>query len=81
MEQGENEIFLYGILLAPLIVLSIAAVYMNIIRPFSEGRRYIKAEIHRSYNESKYRYWKRELKKLYISQISILGKYIVKRMR
>lgn len=81
MEQGENEIFLYGILLAPLIVLSIAAVYMNIIRPFSEGRRYIKAEIHRSYNESKYRYWKRELKKLYISQISILGKYIVKLMR
>ena len=81
MEQGENEIFLYCILLAPLIVLSIAAVYMNIIRPFSEGRRYIKAEIHRSYNESKYRYWKRELKKLYISQISILGKYIVKRMR
>ena len=81
MEQGENEIFLYGILLAPLIVLSIAAVYMNIIRPFSEGRRYIKAEIHRSYNEREYRYWKRELKKLYISQIPILGKYIVKRMR
>ena len=62
MEQGENEIFLYGILLAPLIVLCVAAVYMNIIRPFSEGRRYIKAEIHRSYNESEYRYWKRELK-------------------
>lgn len=81
MEQGENEIFLYGILLAPLIVLCVAAVYMNIIRPFSEGRRYIKAEIHRSYNESEYRYWKRELKKLYISHISILGKYIVKRMR
>ena len=81
MEQGENEIFLYGILLAPLIVLSIAAVYINIIRPISEGRRYIKAEIHRSYNEREYRYWKRELKKLYISQIPILGKYIVKRMR
>ena len=81
MEQGENEIFLYGILLAPLIVLSIAAVYINIIRPFLEGRRYIKTEIHRSYNECEYRYWKRELKKLYISQIPILGKYIVKRMR
>ena len=81
MEQGENEIFLCGILLAPLIVLSIAAVYMNILLPFSEGRRYIKAEIQHSYNESEYRYWKRELKKLYISQISILGKYIVKRMR
>ena len=80
MEQDENEIFLYGILLAPLIVLCVA-VYMNIIRPFSEGRRYIKAEIHRSYNESEYRYWKRELKKLYISQIPILGKYIVKHMR
>ena len=81
MEQGENEIFLYGILLAPLIVLCVAAVYMNIIRPFPEGRRYIKAEIHRSYNESEYRYWQRELKKLYISQIPILGEYIVKRMR
>ena len=81
MEQGENEIFLYGIPLVPLIILSIAAVYMNIIRPFSEGRRYIKAEIHLSYNESEYRYWKRELKKRYISQIPILGKYIVKRMR
>ena len=38
MEQGENEIFLYGILLAPLIVLSIAAVYMNIIRPLFRGQ-------------------------------------------
>ena len=81
MEQGENEMLLYGILLTPLIVLYAIAVYMNIIRPFSEGRRYIKAEIHRAYNESEYRYWKRELKKLYISQIPILGKYIVKRMR
>lgn len=81
MEQGENEIFLYGILLAPLIVLCVAAVYMNIIRPFSEGRRYIKAEIRRAYNESEYRYWKRELKKLYISQIPILGNCIVKYMR
>ena len=81
MEQGENEIFLYGILLAPFIVLCVATVYMNIIRPFSEGRRYIKAEMHRAYNESEYRYWKRELKKLYISQIPILGNYIVKYMR
>ncbi len=81
MEQGENEIFLYGILLAPLIVLCVIAVYTNIIRPFSEGRRYIKAEIHRSYNESEYRYWKRELKKLYISQIPIVGNMIVRRMR
>ena len=81
MEQGENEIFLYSILLAPFIVLCVATVYMNIIRPFSEGRRYIKAEMHRAYNESEYRYWKRELKKLYISQIPILGNYIVKYMR
>ena len=81
MEQGENEIFLYGILLAPLIVLCTAAFYVNIIRPFSEGGRYIKAEMHRAYTESEYRYWKRELKKLYISQIPILGNYIVKYMR
>ena len=80
MEQSENEIFLYGNLLAPLIVLCVAAVYTNIVHPFSEGRRYIKAEIHRSYNESEYRYWKRELKKLYISLIPIFGEYIVKRM-
>ena len=81
MEQGENEIFLYGILLTPLIVLCVIAVYMNIIRPFSEGRRYIKAEMRRAYNESEYRYWKRELKKLYISQIPIVGNMIVRRMR
>ena len=81
MEQGENEIFLYGILLAPLIVLCVAAAYTNIIQPFSEGRRYIKAEMRRAYNESEYRYWKRELKKLYISQIPILGNCIVKYMR
>ena len=81
MKQGENKIFLYGILLAPLIVLCITAAYMNIIRPISEGRRYIKAEMHRAYNESEYHHWKRELKKLYISQIPILGNYIVKRMR
>ncbi len=81
MEQSENEIFLYSILTAPFVILCIAAFYVNIVRPFLENRRYIKAEMHRAYNESEYRYWKRELKKLYISQIPIFGKIIVKRMR
>ena len=81
MEHGAIERILCGILLAMLIVLCVAPVYMKIIRPFSEHRRYIKTEMQRSYNESEYRYWKRKLKKLYILQIPILGKLIVKHMR
>lgn len=81
MNYSENRIFLYGILLALITVLCGTAVYMHIIRPFSADRRYIKAEIHRSYDEGEYRYWKRELKKLYISQIPFLGSCIVKHMR
>ena len=47
--------------------------------PFKEKRKYIKMEISRTKGERQC-YWKRELKKLYISQIPIIGNLITRHM-
>lgn len=81
IEQNGNDTFLYALLIVPLALLLIFAFYMNVLMPFWENRDYIKCEIARAYSEDEYRYWKSELKKLYISLIPIFGKIIVKHMR
>lgn len=48
------------------------AIFINSYLPFKEEKDYIKIEIARSYDEDEYRYWKRELKTLYISKIPIV---------
>ena len=81
MKFGKQEILLCGIILVPIVILCISAFYIYVIHPFSEDRRYIKAEIHRSGDETESRHWKRELKKLYILQIPVFGRQIVKHMQ
>lgn len=78
MNYTENTITL--LFLIPILFLAILALYFNVIKPFSEDKAYIKMEIQRAFDESEYRYWKREMKKLYISYIPILGKIITNSM-
>ena len=49
----------------------ILAFYVNLYLPFKKERDYIKMEMGRSYEEE-YRYWKHELKMLYISKVPIV---------
>ena len=46
--------------------------YFYVVMPFIEERNYIKMEMQRS-DDEEYYYWKRELKRLYLSQIPIIG--------
>ena len=73
-------IALLVILAIPFILLFIAVFWMNIVKPFLKEKEYIKMEMGRS-NEEEYQYWKRELKKLYIWHIPLVGPVIYRNMR
>lgn len=79
--QDKNDTFIYILLFAPLVLLLIGVFYTEVLIPFLKKRNYIKREIARAYSKGEYRYWKSELKKLYISLIPIFGKMIVNHMR
>lgn len=51
------------------------ALYMNSYLPFDEERNYIKMEMERSSKEEEYRYWRRELKYLYLRSIPLIGRF------
>ena len=65
-------IFLGSIVLIFFIVL---AFYFNVIAPFLKERDYVKMEMQRSYSEDEYRFWKRELRKVYLRHIPIIGRF------
>ena len=64
-------IFAFVVIIGFFIVL---AFYFNVIAPFMKARDYIKMEMQRS-DVDEYYYWKRELKRLYISHIPIIGRF------
>lgn len=78
MEHNGNDAYLYFYFALAVIFFSVLAFYFNFLRPICEEKRYIKLEMQRSYDEKEYRYWKRKLKKLYISSIPLIGKSIIK---
>lgn len=53
----------------------VVALFVNFFIPFKEERDYIKMEMQRSYEEDEYRYWKRELKHLYLRSIPLIGRF------
>ena len=53
----------------------ITALFVNFFIPFKEERDYIKMEMQRSYEEDEYRYWRRELKYLYLRSIPLIGRF------
>ena len=69
--QGNFILFL-GLII--LIYIIIFAFWLNVISPFLKERRYIKMEMKRS-SDDEYRYWKRELKTLWLHSIPFIGKY------
>ena len=71
-----DTVALLWMVLFPMAVLFILMIYFKVFRPFSERRRYIKMEMMQSDEGAEYNYWKRELKKLYIEHIPILGWFI-----
>ena len=73
MIDDNNKIWaIWGIVLAVLVLLPvICAFVMGVLVPFKETRDFIKMEMDRSEGR-KYRYWKRELKNLYLSHIPIV---------
>ena len=81
MTNGGKDMLLYGIILAPVAVLAVIALCTRIIAPFSQRRAYIKTEMCRAYDKREYRYWKKELKKLYLEQIPFIGKLLAERVR
>lgn len=52
----------------------VVALFVNFFIPFKDERDYIKMEMQRSYEEDEYRYWKRELKHLYLRSIPLIGR-------
>ena len=70
--NDEFLIFIAALIIGLFIIL---AFIFNIFLPFMEERDYIKMEMQRSYEEEEYRYWRRELKYLYLRSIPIVGKF------
>lgn len=73
---GSNEdSFLIFVCIVIILFFIVLALYFNVVIPFIKSRSYIKREMQRTDGEEYY-YWKKELKKLYITHIPILGKFL-----
>ena len=70
--NDEFLIFIVAMIIGLFIVL---AFFINFFLPFKEERDYIKMEMARSYEEEEYRYWRRELKYLYLRSIPLIGRF------
>lgn len=68
----EFLIFIAAIIIGFFIIF---AFFINFFIPFKEERDYMKKEIERSYGEEEYRYWRRELKYLYLRSIPGIGRF------
>ena len=66
---------LIGMIVASIGVFFILAILLNFYLPFKKDRDYIKMEMERSYGVDEYRYWKRELKQLYLHSIPLIGRF------
>lgn len=70
-----NEEILIVIIAVIIGTFLLLAFFINLYLPFKEERDYIKMEMERSYEEEEYRYWRRELKYLYLRSIPIIGRF------
>ncbi|MBQ4282660.1 MAG: hypothetical protein IJB96_01885 [Lachnospira sp.] len=80
MDYYSNDPLLNNEMLISIIVVIIGffllvAFFVNIYLPFKEERDCIKMEIARSFDEEEYLYWKRELRRLYLSYIPLVGRF------
>lgn len=57
------------------LIIMVAGLYVNNIKPLLKEREYIKMEIKRSFSKREYKYWKNKLKKLYLQHIPLIGRF------
>ncbi len=69
----QGNAFLFFIFIVIIGFFIVLAFCFNVVMPFMKDRDYIKREMQRS-DEKEYYYWKRELKRLYLSHIPIIGR-------
>ena len=69
-----NEDSLLFIAAIIAVVYTISVLCVKVFIPFKKQRDYIKMEMKRSDEEQEYRYWRNELKKLYLQAIPLVGK-------
>jgi len=72
---GTEEDMLVVLGSAVLIFFVLLALYFNLIVPLVKEREYVKMEMRRSYSEDEYRFWKRELRRVYLRHIPIIGRF------
>lgn len=78
---GTNSDFIIiFVILVPVLMMCIAAYCIGTIKPFIEARAYVKTELQRTLGEPEYKYWRREMSKLYVELIPLLGKFISRKI-
>lgn len=70
-EEDAFLLFVFVVIIGSFVVL---AFFINVVMPFMKERDYIKMEMQRS-DDEEYYYWKRELRRLYLSHIPIIGRF------
>ena len=66
------------LIIAVIIIIGTFLVFayiINVYLPFKEERDYIKMEMESSFGKKDYSYWKRELRRLYLSLIPLIGRF------
>ena len=71
---GAFDIILF-LVVNVLLIFIVILIWINNIVPFLEKCKYIKMEIKRSADDDRCRYWKNELKKLYLHSMPIIGRF------
>ena len=71
INNNENWEILVAMFAALLFLFILIALVMNVWMPFKENRDTIKMEMNRSEGRE-YKYWKRELRRLYLCHIPIV---------
>lgn len=81
MENTTDSLVIFlGVCLGAFILIALLIKFvMGIYVPFITDRDYIKMEIVRSHGKGR-RHWEKELKKLYLSQIPLVGGYLANRV-
>ena len=77
MEQSTNTLFTEEIIIPAVIIgfFLFIAFLVNFYIPFKETRDYIKREISRSQEKEERKFWKNEMRKLYLSALPIIGRF------
>ena len=79
MKNGTDILFetLGVCLILFFLIVFLVKYIVNVYMPFVDDRDFIRMEIMRSHGDERV-HWKHELKRLYLSEIPFVGKYLAK---